>query len=112
MIPIMINKKIINISNLDQKIPNQRLRRKVRALAQSLAGLGAKAFNWFQFPGLGAERYHEMEIKKKKDVFLYRRKILIINVSMIIVAFLLIKFLSLFFELIVRIAFCFLEIGL
>ena len=41
--------------------------------------------------------------------FIYRRKILIINILMISVAFLLIRFLSLFFELIVKIAFCFFE---
>ena len=44
--------------------------------------------------------------------FIYRRKILIINILMISVAFLLVRFLSLFFELIVKIAFCFLKIRL
>ena len=53
--------------------------------------------------GLGVERYHEWR-SRKKDVFIYRRKILIINISMIGVAVLFIKFLSLFFELIVKIA--------
>jgi len=62
--------------------------------------------------GLGVERYHEWRSRRKKDVFIYRRKILIINMLMISVTFVLIKFLSLFFELIVKIAFCFLKIRL
>lgn len=111
--PIFRSKKKTSIFLKSRKnIHKPTTRRQVRALAQSLAGLGAKAFNWFQFPGLGVERYHEWRSRRKTYVFIYRRKTLIINILMIGVAFLFIKFLSLLFELIVKIAFCFLKIRL
>ena len=51
VLPLWDQQKNFNFSQIStKKITNRRPRRQVRALAQSLAGLGAKAFNWFQFP--------------------------------------------------------------